>query len=281
MTTGLNLPRLDDVKVRIENIALEDLTVDPKIQRPLDANKVNRIADAFILTGIGVLDVSKRDDGTIVVLDGQHRLEVLRRKSRIGQAPEKVQCRVFTGLDRPREAALFLILNNTTKPRAVDKFRVAGTALDPEVLGINQILSDYHFTVGGGVTPGNVSAVATLTRIYRISEAKEKDPNLLRLAVMTVHGAWGNGYDGSRGVILEGIAAMYDEYGDRLDSQDFMSRLASYKGGPIGLLSDADQWAKIRKMRPAMAVADILVGAYNQGRRSSALPEWRRRRWTA
>jgi hypothetical protein len=281
MNGNLNLPDLSDIKVRVENVALEDLTIDPRIQRPLDANKVNRIADAFVLSGVGVLDVSRRDDGTVVVLDGQHRLEVLRRKERIGQAPAKVQCRVFVGLDRPREAALFLILNNTTKPRAVDKFRVAGTAQDPEVLGINQILADYHFAVGGGVTPGNVSAVATLLRIFRISEEKEKDPNLLRLAVLTVHGAWGNGYDGSRGVILEGIAAMHDEYGSRLDVQDFISRLAAYKGGPIGLLSDADQWAKIRKMRPAMAVADILVGTYNQGRRASALPEWRRRRWTA
>ena len=277
MAITLDLSAILDLDYKIETLQVEDLEIDPAVQREENRNKVLRIFKRFTPAALGVLSVSRRDDGRLIVLDGQTRRKVLLLKLPEG-GPSEVECRVFYGLTRQQEALLFNTLNDNTKVRAIDQYRIAATAENPVVLEINKILDSYLFKVESGKSNGAVGAVSALQRIWADSERKGKDPNTLQLTVLTIYRAWGNSYDGMRGIILEGIAAFHDEYGSRVNFDRLVNRLKVFPGGPEGLYTAAKALAANRGMHPAMAVADLLVEkVYNKGN-GTKLDVWRRRR---
>jgi hypothetical protein len=278
MVTYLNLSFLDDLDSTIEFLDVEKLTVDPKVQRPEDLNKIRRIYKRFTPSGVGTLLVSRRADGDQVVLDGQTRLAVLNRKLKEG-GPTQVRCEVFDNLTEEQEAALFVTHNDGTKPRATDRFRITGVAGDKTVREILEIVTNHGYKVSTFPADGSIAAVTAMERIYRISVKNKREPNTLELALIVLKRAYGQDYDATRGVVLEGVAAILEEYGSRVDVARLVEKMREIPERAKGLLNEAYSWAKIQKMRPTMALAAVLVFKYNEGARGGrkALPEWRRR----
>lgn len=94
----------DVQSVRIGDIDREG----PHYQRPLKESDVRRIARDYDPGMIGEPELNVRDDGTVVVIDGQHRVEALRRK--FGE-DHSVKCRVHYGLDIETERKMYLARN--------------------------------------------------------------------------------------------------------------------------------------------------------------------------
>lgn len=278
MVTYLNLSFLDDLDSTIELLDVDKLIVDPRVQRPEDPNKIRRIYKRFSPSGIGTLLVSRRADGTLVVLDGQTRLAVLNRKLREG-GPTQVRCEVFDDLTEAQEAALFVTYNDGTKPRATDRFRITGVAGDEVVRGILEITKNHGYKIGTFPSDGTIAAVSAMERIYRTSVKNEREPNTLELALIILKRAYGQDYDATRGVVLEGIAAVLEEYTSRVDISRLVEKLQEVPEKAHGLIEEAKSWARIQNMRPSMALAAVVVFKYNEGTRGGrrALPEWRRR----
>ena len=282
MAYALDTKFLDELESHIEEIDVEDLEIDPDIQRPLDRNKVLRLFNEFTPAGIGTLAVSRRTKPKRnAVLDGQHRLEVLRLKLQEG-GPKKVRCEVFENLTTEQEAALFLTLNNTTKPRATEKFRIAVTAGEPTAKAVNDLLSAYGFRLAAYPSNGNISCVDVMRRIYQRSVKRDLEPNTLQMTLLTLKGAWDGAEYSLKGIMVDAIAAMYDEYLDQLDPGEFVSRLREYK--PRDLVFEGQHHAAVKKVKPAMGLAEVLVGIYNTDARGRArrgksrLWDWGRRR---
>lgn len=278
MVVNLNLDFLDDLKSEIEYLEVDSLSIDPVVQRPEDLNKIRRIFKRFTPSGVGTLLVSRRGDGTHVVLDGQTRLKVLQRKLREG-GPTHVRCEVFENLSEGQEAALFVTYNDSTKPRATDKFRVSGVAGDETVRGILEIIGNHGYKVSTFPADGNISAVTTMERVYRTSVKNNREPNTLELALIVLKRAYGMSYEATRGVVLEGVAAVLEEYGSRVDISRLVEKLRDVTDKARGLENEARSWAKIQNMIPSMALAAVVVFKYNEGTRGGrkSLPEWRRR----
>jgi len=270
------LDSLDLLETTIEEVPVKDLEIDPRIQRALDRNKILGIDKQFVKSALNVIAVSRRANGQIVVLDGQHRMEVVKKRPDI----DTMVCKVYIGATLEQEAALFLTLNNTTKPTAIAKYKVQGTAGDEVVAGINEILAKYGYKVDTNVTSGSVGAVRALERIYRDSVRRGWEPNLLQLTLMVLNRAWGQSYDAVKGIVLEGMAALLDEYPTTLDIDKLIQKMRDYddpKVAPKRLVTEAQSVAKVDGMRPAMAVSRVLVGIYNKGP-GKKLPAWRRNR---
>lgn len=278
MVVDLNLTFLDSVTSTIEFVDIEKLSVDPRIQRPKDANKIRRIYKRFTPSGVGTLLVSRRPDGTIVILDGQTRHEVLLRKLK-EDGPTQVKCEVFEDLTEAQEAALFLTHNYGSKPRATDNYRISGVAGNEVVLGIDEILKNRGYKVSPIPGKGHITAVGALERIYRTSVKRGREPNTLDLALIVINRAFGFDPVSTKGVVLEGVAAVLEEYGDKVDVAELVEKMREIPDGATGLLGEADSWRRIQGMRPSMAMAAVLVFKYNEGKRSERrrLPEWRRR----
>lgn len=283
MAFNLDLSFLDNLSSEIEDIPVEDLEIDPSVQRPLDPNKVSKLFFQFTPKGVGTLAVSRREKPRRnIVLDGQHRHAVLLKKLPEG-GPKTVRCEVFENLTKEQEAALFLTLNNTTKPRAVDKFKVAVEAGEKTAVAVMNLLDNYGIKLATYPNVRAVSAVDVMRRIYERSDKRGFEPNTLQLVLLTVERSWGSaGEYAFKGIMLDALAAVYDEYGDNLVVSEFIDRLRECK--PRELVYEGQHHASVKKVKPSMGLAEVLVGVYNtdaRGRKrtgKSRLWDWGRRK---
>lgn len=270
---------LDDVVFTEEDIDPADLVViAPELQRQLKIHKVNAMVRDFQAAGLGTLTVSRRSDGTNVLLDGQHRkATVLALRAEGKTAPQKVRCQVAKDLSPEQEAMLFLILNDAINVAQLDKFTVQITAGDEMASTIQEILDRWGWKLGGRPGDGIIKAVGALQRIYQESERIGAIPNLVDSTLQVITKAWGNSAEAVRGPILEGIALMIGNY-DVVDLKHLEGRLRIYEGGPNGLWTMARMNAQIRQLRLPMSVAELAVEQYNKSKRTDVLPTWTRRR---
>jgi len=262
-----------------EDLQVGDLEIDRQVQRQgLNSAKVERMVKSWNPNAQGKITVSYRHPTrTYVVVDGQHRVEAIRR---LTDNAGTVPCIVFKGLTLAQEAQMFLDLNHTTVPPKIDKFKVQQKTEGEEgdsARSIVELVGAYGWTVSRTAANGHVNAVSVLERLYALSNKIEADPNLIQVTMLVITRAWGNDRFGVQAPILEGIGRMFAEYGSLLETDRLITVLKEYKGGPQTLTSEASQVSALRKGKVSMGVADILVNSYNKGRRSKTLAPWTRR----
>jgi hypothetical protein len=270
-----DLKDLTDFKFKEERLSVASLQVDPRVQRPLNPRRVEAMLATYNPAGLGVISVSRRNAVTDVIIDGQHRREVILRANDGGG---EALCHVYEGLTLAEEAKLFLLLNNASKPTLIAKHLVGVTAGDPLAVEIERLVKEYGWAVSEQAGPATITAIGSLQKIVRFSERVEADPHLLSMALLAVTRAWGTQHAGVRGVILEGIAAIFHEYKDRVDLDRLVNKMKGFEDGPQGLHDRAQFYSKQEKITMPMAVARLLVAQYNVGAKSKALETWRRRR---
>lgn len=264
---------MTDQEYSAEFIPVSKLSCDPRINRGLDTNKAQQMYLKFDWNALGILTVSRRANGDLVIIDGQHRWEAAKRKtSGLGEVP----CHVFAGKTLEQEAELFLRLNTTTKPRVIDKFKVRVTAGDEAAVTISKLAASYGWTITPSAGEGAIQAVAAIERIYHESEDLEAEPNLVQAVFMVIR-PWNHDRYATNGPIFEGIGKVLAEYGSKVDLDRLEKRLGSYPGGPEGLLNEARQHAGVYRMKVSSAVAELVTVAYNKGLQSNALPRWTKR----
>src|SRR5690242_16192920 len=92
-----------------EWLRADELVIDPMMgERKYNARRAKRIAQTIDPDALGVLYVSKRRDGTYVVIDGQHRRGAF---IELGWGDQKMPCHVYHGLTLADEARLFAEFN--------------------------------------------------------------------------------------------------------------------------------------------------------------------------
>lgn len=145
----------------IKEVPVGQLKVRTDYQRPLDEARVARMAKNFNKDLVGVLEIS--DDGSYWVVDGQHRLAVMRA---LGIPTAKVL--IHHGLTLPEEASLFARLNTERRavtPMALFKAEViAGTQRSVEV---QEIAARYGLAVNQWTAKNTIQAVAALWNAHR------------------------------------------------------------------------------------------------------------------
>lgn len=143
----------------------EDTTVDHRYQRELDARRVEVMANAFNPDLFGVPVVSRRSDGSIVRIDGQHRIAA---NIAAGGGDTPVLMEVHDGLSLQEEAALFIKLNGGRKSiMAIDKFRARLEAREPVALEIQTVLKQFHCKIVKSSQRGGIKCVEAIERAYR------------------------------------------------------------------------------------------------------------------
>lgn len=258
---------------------VKDIEVDPRVQRGgLNRAKITRMVRDFNPGALGLIHTSFRTTRAHIILDGWHRLEAVRIvTSNTGQ----MWAREFTGLTLAEESQMFLDLNRTSSPLLIDKFNVLlnGDSTEAKMAqDLQSIANSFGWKVARTSGPGNVNCIGVLQKLYLTSVEKERDPNLVLLTFLAITDAWGTNDNAAvNGAIMEGIGAMYDEYGSNLDQARLVQVLRETEGGPTGLLARATNLGKTRNSKRSMAVADLIVEAYNRGLRRNGLTAWRRR----
>jgi hypothetical protein len=157
----------------IEWVHTSDLTVDQSYQRSIDNEASRRliagIAANFDWRLCAPLVVSRRLDGSKVVIDGQHRWAAALRRGDLPQLP----CCLFTYASPEDEARMFILANRARKPmNRLDDFHAALAAADEDALEILRLVTEAGLsmarnTAANAWRPGQVAFTSSIATALR------------------------------------------------------------------------------------------------------------------
>jgi hypothetical protein len=213
-TTQANLPKwLSDAQgLSSANwfsavVPLNDLTLmridetEKGYQRPLSDARITDLTEHFDAGEAREIYVSKRADGMMAILDGQHTCQVLRN---VGI--ESWPCRVFIGLTPEEEARRFAeYQNNTRRIPAVVQWNAEVISGKESVVEIDKVLNEFYLRISTIRVRNRdgyrgVGGRATFEKIYALGGS-----TLLRETLQLVTDAWGQGKETYFGRVLSGL----------------------------------------------------------------------------
>lgn len=237
-------------------VKISDLTIDYTYQRQPIMKKVNKIAKSFDPDILGVIICSMREDGSIAVIDGSHRVHALRMK---GLNDSTVNALVYFSLTIQEEAKIFAMLNQEhTKPNTTDIFKAGIVSGDEETIAISKILNSLGLIIGVGPGDNKVRAISTIRRVYR--NAGEK---VLRDTLYTIKSAYGDSSSTMRDVLISAVAIVYNRYGAKVEVSRMITTLQKF-GNPNTLIANAKSIGVNASSVTASALPFVIVNSYNQ-----------------
>lgn len=253
-----------DYKSDIREIALREMQINPVAQREYNSKHASDIASMFSWAAFSILTVNIRDDGTIVVVDGQHR-----RAAAIFReyGDQKVQCQTYEGLSVQQEAELFLELNRRLAIRTFDKYRISLAAGRDEEVQIDKIVRGKGLYVSTSRSEGSIRAVGTLKWVYR-----ECGPGILGTTLEVIRDAYGD--SGWEVIVIRGVAMVLQRYPKEIKPDYLVSRLASANGGVSGLRGKANVQQKQMRRNKSECVAAAIIEIVNSGQGGRKVADW-------
>lgn len=260
-----------DHEIIYESIPVQDLHVDPEVQRTIDRNWVTARVPKFRVDGLGTLVVSRRENGFHHIVDGQHRHALCLAV----EYDETLSCQVYTGLTRAEEASMFRLLNDRRKVQPIDLFRVRVIEGDPVATRLKGILEQHGWTVQASKSVGSFGAVGALERIYRgWGQIEATNLGVCQSVISAITEAWGHNPHGVRAEIVTGLGMLLIRHGGRVDITKLVTEMAGTAGGPLVLCGRAKALREMSGGRIGDAMAANLVNMINKGRRKNRLPSW-------
>ena len=254
-------------------VNVAELNIDPEAQRKISMVWVKSHIPNFDADQLGYIVVNKRTGGKMYVIDGQHRVELLRS---VGWGDQSVHAEMFTGLNQSQEAALFRSRNDRKAVQPIDTFRIGVTAKDPECLAINDILAKHNMKVSWDSKVGAVACVAALRKVYRGGGITTPDEGAKALSntFVILKLAFGDEHANYVGDIVSGMGLVQLRYGKTVVQKFLVEKLAPVSGGVPGIVGKARAMREIRGRPLDHCVAGIIVDIYNKGRRTGKLDDW-------
>lgn len=212
--------------------AVGELLIDPTYQREIEAGPsqalIRKIAMFWDWGLCQPLAVSRRPDGTLTIVDGQHRASAAKMRGDIPHLP----CVITAYASAGDEAAAFVALNQMRRPlSALDLFRAALTAGDIEATAIARLISGAGLRLSKHTNytvwkPGDVANIGGIQRAYR-----RDGENAARIALCALAQAWPNVILRYGGSVFPGFAAVArDEVRLRGDPPKTIAELAAVAG---------------------------------------------------
>lgn len=205
----------------VKDLPVTDMFVDFESQggyaRALNANRAKYLTENFNSNAVGTIYVSLRNDGSLAVLDGQHRIYAA-----IQNGLRTLDAYVYADLTIEQEADLYRMFGDYLKQRPVDRFLAAIRAKDADALAIAAVLAEYDLNVvvstkGHGIHA--VDAVQGIVNKYGLS--------MLRLVLAFLVEAFGNNAVALNGSTLKGAAMFLDRFSahPKFNHKRLMARL--------------------------------------------------------
>jgi len=172
----------------IEWVFTTELSVDEGYQRRTDNEASRRliasIAAKFDWRLFGVLTVSRRPDGSLKVIDGQHRWTGAAMRGDIDQVP----CCLSRFETVEDEAKFFIVANRARKPmNRLDDFHAALAAADDDAMEIQRLVTEAglkvtRVTASAAWSPGEIAFTAAIARALRMHGAAVVSAALTNIA---------------------------------------------------------------------------------------------------
>lgn len=243
-------------------VRVSDLQIDPQAQRTLNERRAQNIASNVVREAIGAVIISKRSNGELYIIDGQHRW----RACALSGIPT-MRAEVHHGLTQAEEAILFLIKNREShKPRPIDEYHVGLTGGVPLYVDTESVLVKHGLTLGSSSTNG-VGAVSGVLRIVDRYGCAVLDRTLT-----VAEEAWGRSAETWDGMLLGGIGMCIGRWGDLVDDRELARKILSLGTAPkwrAEILSQSSRGGFNSGGTGSRVTSAyrLLVSAWNRGRK--------------
>jgi hypothetical protein len=218
-------PDPGDGSALYKDLPIADMFVDFESEggyaRALNENRARYLAENFNANAVGTIYVSLRNDGSLAVLDGQHRIY-----GAIQNGLTTLDAYVYGDLTIEQEADLYRMFGDYLRQKPVDRFLAALRAKDENALAIAAVLAEYDLKViattrGHGIHA--VDAVQNIVNKYGLS--------MLRLTLAFLVEAFGNNAVALNGSTLKGASMFLDRFTrhPKFNHKRLMARLS--RGG--------------------------------------------------
>lgn len=255
---------------RTAELNVADLIVDPQIQRRQSTAWINQRVESFDVDLLGFITVNERRDGKLSVIDGGHRVGLMRA---VGWGDQKIHAEVFKHLPLKDEALLFVARNDRRAVTAYDKFKANLVGGEATAVAVNKIVNDVGLAVSQQERPGTVSAIAKLVQLYDGAgiASRREGAFALQNALSVCVQAWGKTSNSVNGQVVFALGVMQLRYQHQIDQKELITKLAPIPGGPAGLLGRARSAREVSGRPLHHCIAQLAVDMYNKGKRVSKL----------
>jgi hypothetical protein len=269
----LRLPtyRLDRVHVAILNVDYAP-PFGTGYARPLSEGRLRQLRREWDPLAVSPLTLSRRNDNTLWVIDGNHRRVVAYEKGML-----QLPAMVHSGLERWQEADLYTKLGTVLGQTPWTRFQAKLAAMNDAAHDIVKIAGEYGLEITGLVYgDGRVRAVARVEWIYA-----RGGPEALRWVFGFLTHAFDGAAESLNELPLEGVFGFYARYADRVD-RDQVARMLGAAGLNAWTDRAASIWQRIdvgpRSNTYGHAIADLVNDTWRkQGKGvKQLLPAWTR-----
>jgi hypothetical protein len=254
---------------KLEYLTAGDIQIDTRYQRGLFQPKVKKIVADFDPDAFGVLVVSRRADGSLWALDGQHRLAALQQMEWLDQ---RVPCVVYDGLTLEQEAKIFYLPQMTRRPLTpAERFRARLVQGERVALEIQAIANRYGYTVN--TTNGGTGSAHTLDAVAAVEllHTDYADGGILARVLEITSQSWGNDEYHISGEVLRGIGAFTHRF-PQYDHGRLVSLLRSIR--PDAIDNDGKDIQRLLGMNKNYSSAYAIHRLYNRRMKTNRLPDW-------
>jgi hypothetical protein len=262
MATRKKMPMLADDEGRmrkLEVVRIDDLRVDHRYQRELNQALVERILDGrgggYDLVAADVITVSKRENGELFIVNGQHRAAA----AKISGETEMLAF-VYAGLSVEQEADLRLKSNTRRSDTSLERFWGQVAAGDEDAVGLKNLVEQ----AGGKInrTPNShtgINAIAALEGMY------VDDPDLLTWTFQAITEAYGS-LDGENVMVpqLRGIYWFLKVHDGEYNWRTLIDR--AHQHGPEDLMRKARAHKAVSGGADWLNIYRALLEVYNHRR---------------
>lgn len=230
----------------LQFIPPKQLDIDPAYQRSIEtgASKslIRKIAQFWNWDLCQPLVVSRREDGKLYVIDGQHRWEAAKLRGDIDQIP----CVVVSYQNAADEAASFVQLNQQRRPlQKLEIFAAAVASEDPESIEIREAIEGAGLTLAkhSNYTAWKPKTVANIGGIQ--NSWRTNGPVSTKSALYVMANAWPDQVLRYGGTVFPGIAAVCDIESGFIDSDGLRDEFVEL----VSSAAQTDWRAEIAKAR--------------------------------
>ena len=249
-----------------EYIPADQLSVGVQVapyQRQIDERRAARYAKDWDPRKAQVITVALRADGTLVVVDGQHRVTA----AKLVDPAMPLLSTVYTDLTPEEEAALWVDLSRSSKnPTAIEVFTAEYMADNAEAVAIVRAVREAGYDVAiYGSDKAKINAVESLREVQRRGVLVE--------TLGAMRAAWGDKYT-PKSEMIKGMGRFVERYreDDRYSHERLVETLRNHSPGPLESLGKA-RGGELN-ISKSIAVGRLIHEYYNARLRTKKLPVW-------
>ena len=234
----------------VDRLTLSDIDVDYTYQRETDPVYVRSLVAKFDPDAVGALSVGLRPDGTMWVVDGQHRLKAL-----VELGHSVWECSVFHSSGPEHEARIFKRMNKDRKAvNAVTVFHAEVVERDATACGILAAVESAGYSIARKKSWPHIQSVSELRKVWKLG-----GEDLTTRVLQVIRDAWPREKDALQGCIVGGLALVLNATGTH---QGRLLNVVS-KLSPVFIVRESDAYASYSGQR-AKKVAGVILEHYNK-----------------